>query len=117
MLNQNLIIQKNQLRKKSSNKSLFYNELNDDNNNVNNSVGSNDFIKKFDYNSDHSKNNKDIIREKDDQIKYLMDLKEEWEKTLANYKSIDDKYLNKICRENEMNEKKGYFINRKSLGI
>jgi len=27
-------------------------------------------------------------------------------KTLANYKSNDDKYLNKICRENEMNEKK-----------
>jgi len=36
---------KNQLRKKSSTKSLFFNELNDDNN-VNNSVGSNDFIKK-----------------------------------------------------------------------
>jgi len=65
------------------------------------------FVENFEYKIDaNDKNTINLIKQKDELINQLYKLKDEWEKVLENYRSVDEKRMSKLSETNVFLEKK-----------
>jgi len=91
---------KNFFKKKKSTKSILHlaNKENE---------AESSFVENFEYKIDaNDKNTINLIKQKDELINQLYKLKDEWEKVLENYRSVDEKRMSKLSETNVFLEKK-----------